>query len=495
MVIDVRHALVLISAVGLIATQQIAADLRPQQKAGEICGPDLVAVRAPLEADTERCPGCVLVRVEADGLTTVLTPDFAAARDPSVAFDGQTILFAGRKGVTDRWQIWRIDSDGSNPRKIIDDGGNATAPLHVGSLFHLDDERPTERFIYLSDTHDWADPFTGKAETALYAADLDGKNPWRISFNLGSDLSPDVLANGRLVFPSRRAGGRFALMAVNNDGTDLMAYADAHVGPAYQDMVAVASNRVYFVATDTPGPLGGGALVYVSQRRPLRSRKVLISQDGGWYHSPRPLADGGLVVSYLPRDESGGYRLVRLDPEMGEPVGPEIAADGFHLIDAHELTPRPRVRGRSSVVNMAADTGVFYCISSHLSDRPEVTEAARTATHLRVIRGIPSAPGSTPAEPPARQLLGELPLESDGSFHIEVPASAPISFEMLDAEGDVVAAQKDWVWVMPREWRGCVGCHEDREMVPPNTLAEAVVKPAVRLPRPPGSPIQTGGAR
>jgi hypothetical protein len=144
---------------------------------------------------------------------------------------------------------------------------------------------------------------------------------------------------------------------------------------------------------------------------------------------------------------------------------------------------------------MAADTGVFYCISSHLSDRPEVTEAARTATHLRVIRGIPSAPGSTPAEPPARQLLGELPLESDGSFHIEVPASAPISFEMLDAEGDVVAAQKDWVWVMPREWRGCVGCHEDREMVPPNTLAEAVVKPAVRLPRPPGSPIQTGDAR
>jgi hypothetical protein len=65
-----------------------------------------------------------------------------------------------------------------------------------------------------------------------------------------------------------------------------------------------------------------------------------------------------------------------------------------------------------------------------------------------------------------------------------VPASTPIAFALLDAEGRVVARQEDWVWVMPREWRGCIGCHEDREMVPPNVLAEAVVQPAVRLPMP-----------
>jgi hypothetical protein len=445
---------------------------------------DLVAVRAPLGATDELFAGCELVRIDADGRMTVLTPDFVAAKDPSVAFDGRAILFAGRRASSDPWQIWRIDSDGSNPTRIIADGGNATAPLHVGSLFHLDDERPTERFVYLSDTHGWADPFTGKKATALYAADLDGGNPWRISFNLGSDMAPDVLANGRLVFPSRRADGRFALMAVNNDGTDLMAYADAHIGPAHQNTVAVAPNHIYLVATDSPGPLGGGSLVQVSQRRPLRSRSVLTPENDGWYHSPRPLADGGLVVSFLPREGSDGYRLVRLIPETGEHNGREIVADGFHLIDAHELTSRPRVRGRSSVVNMAADTGVFFCISSHLSDRPGVEEAARAATRLRVIEGVPRAPGSTLPLPPPQRVLGEVPIEGDGSFHIEVPASTPIAFTLLDAEGRVVARQQDWVWVMPREWRGCVGCHEDREMVPPNVLAEAVVRPADRLHRP-----------
>jgi hypothetical protein len=445
---------------------------------------DLVAVRAPLDATVEQCAGCELVRIDADGTTTTLTPEFAAAKDPSVAFDGRTILFAGRKTPSDLWQIWRIRSDGSEPTLVIADGGNLTNPLHVGSLFHLDDERPTARFVYLSDTHGWADPFTGNMATALYAADLDGGHPWRIGFNLGSDLAPDVLANGRVLFSSRRANGRFAIMAVNNDGTDLMAYADSHSGQPHQDMVAVGLDRVYFIAADSPGPLGGGALVYVSKRRPLKTRTVFKPDGHGWYHSPRPLTDGGLVASYLPRNESGGYRLVGLHPETGEPIGREIAADGFHLIDAQELTRRPEVRGRSSVVNMAADTGIFFCISSHISDRPGVAEAARSATDLRVIEGIPSAPGSTPSNPPPTRVLGVAPLGEDGSFHIEVPASTPIAFELVDNEGMVVARQDDWVWVMPRESRGCIGCHEDREMVPPNVLADAVVRPAVKIPWP-----------
>jgi hypothetical protein len=82
-------------------------------------------------------------------------------------------------------------------------------------------------------------------------------------------------------------------------------------------------------------------------------------------------------------------------------------------------------------------------------------------------------------------VLGVIPLESDGSFHIEVPAQTPISFQLLDSEGMAVAHQDSWTWVMPREWRGCIGCHEDPELAPPNVLAEAVIKPAVSLTLPP----------
>lgn len=445
-------------------------------------GQSFVAVKAPLDADSERCAGCTLVRIDPNGKTTVLTEGFAAAKDPSVSFDGRTILFAGRAEPADRWQIWRIDHDGANPVKILADGGNATAPVHVGTLFHLDDDRPTQRFVYLSDAHGWADPFTGAAATALYAADLDGSNPRRISFNIGSDLTPDVLDNGRLVFSSRRAGGRFAVMALNIDGTDLMAYADPHVGPAHHDMVAVGEDGVYFVAADVPGPLGGGELVYVSRRRPLRTRTVIASTTGNWYHSPRPQPDGSLVVSSLSKEDGSGYRLVQLDPETGSSIETIAETNGFHLVDAHDLSPRSEVRGRSSFVNPEVSSGAFFCISSHISDRPEVQEAVRSATHLRVIEGVPSPPGPRATAAPTRRTLGVLPIEADGSFHIKIPDSIPVAFELLNASGDVVARQDTWVWVMPRESRGCVGCHEDREMVPPNLLSDAVVKPAVRLP-------------
>jgi hypothetical protein len=70
-----------------------------------------------------------------------------------------------------------------------------------------------------------------------------------------------------------------------------------------------------------------------------------------------------------------------------------------------------------------------------------------------------------------------------------------MTFELLDATGIVVGRQDGWVWVMPRESRGCVGCHEDREMVPPNRLADAVAKPAVRLPRAVIVSDQTGDPR
>ena len=84
----------------------------------------------------------------------------------------------------------------------------------------------------------------------------------------------------------------------------------------------------------------------------------------------------------------------------------------------------------------------------------------------------------------SQRTLGEVPLEYDGSFHIEVPAQVPLRFELLDERGAAVARQDSWTWVMPREWRGCIGCHEDREMAAPNVLADAFVKPAVRLGQP-----------
>jgi hypothetical protein len=222
--------------------------------------------------------------------------------------------------------------------------------------------------------------------------------------------------------------------------------------------------------------LDGGALASVSLRRPLRTRKVIATTESGLFLDPAPMSNGSLLVSFN-GTESDTYELVRLDPETGRIIGTVHRRDHVHVLDAHEIAPRAVVPGRSSVVDTQKETGVFFCISSHITDRPSLAHLREGgASTLRVIEHHKQS------DPPmTERVLGEAPIESDGSFHIEVPAQTPLRFQLLDKDEKIIGEQKFWTWVMPREWRGCIGCHEDREMVAPNILADAVVKPAVPI--------------
>jgi hypothetical protein len=59
-----------------------------------------------------------------------------------------------------------------------------------------------------------------------------------------------------------------------------------------------------------------------------------------------------------------------------------------------------------------------------------------------------------------------------------------VTFQLLDKDYLAIRGQKAWTWVMGNENRGCIGCHEDREMAPPNKMVEAVTKPPVDLTLP-----------
>jgi hypothetical protein len=58
----------------------------------------------------------------------------------------------------------------------------------------------------------------------------------------------------------------------------------------------------------------------------------------------------------------------------------------------------------------------------------------------------------------------------------------PFRIKTIDSEGKVVSGPGSWLWIRPNERRGCVGCHEDNEMVPANRLANAVKKAPVAVP-------------
>jgi hypothetical protein len=465
-------------------------------------GPDILFVRIPAGAKPSSPPvntqlpwdryvdGCQIVRFslsDSRGKVVLLTAEFLSACDPAVSFSGENILFAGKQKKGDPWQIWQMDRSGGNKIQLTHGNSDSVSPLYVGSLFHLDDNAPTQTIVYQGGDH-------------LYTCDLDGKNPGRITYNLYPEFAPDVLPNGRIIFSSLKSrsietgsGKTLDLLAINIDGTDLMGYLTNQDVPGDKEMVRIARDgRIYFIQSDLRQWLGGGSLAYVSSRRPAHSYNLLASNENGFYHSPCPLPDGGLIVSYRGKKKESLYQLFLVTPvtiksfsggvqggQFFEKAPPRAAGgNNYHCVDAQVLGPHPVVKGRSSFVDHNRDTGIFYCISVYISDRPEVKQLAYgSIKRVRVLEGVSLGRGAVVTH----RILGTAPVEPDGSFHILVPARTPLAFQLLDKEGKVITSQHSWSWVMPRESRGCIGCHEDRELAPPNQLPQAIIKPAVQL--------------
>jgi hypothetical protein len=73
-------------------------------------------------------------------------------------------------------------------------------------------------------------------------------------------------------------------------------------------------------------------------------------------------------------------------------------------------------------------------------------------------------------------MLGEAPVEKDGSFFVNPPSETAIRFELLDRSGKIVAAEKTWFWARRGEQRVCVGCHAGPERAPENAVPQILLR-------------------
>ncbi|MBM3748196.1 MAG: hypothetical protein FJW34_20630, partial [Acidobacteria bacterium] len=59
-----------------------------------------------------------LVLLSPEGTMRVLSEGFHSAADPEVSFDGQRLLFAGKRTAAEEWNIFEMDLAGGAPRQI-----------------------------------------------------------------------------------------------------------------------------------------------------------------------------------------------------------------------------------------------------------------------------------------------------------------------------------------------------------------------------------------
>jgi hypothetical protein len=78
--------------------------------------------------------------------------------------------------------------------------------------------------------------------------------------------------------------------------------------------------------------------------------------------------------------------------------------------------------------------------------------------------------------------LGIVDVADDGSFYLKVIADKPFQLQTIDKNGRILNGPGGWIWLRPNERRGCVGCHQDPEMVPINKVPLAVKNSPVSIP-------------
>ena len=470
----------------------------------------LVLTQEPMtEPSTEagRCAGCRVVLVDTDGTVTNLTEQFESACDPAVAYDGRTLLFAGKRSAGDRWNIYELDlaSEGLPATQLTRDLGDCTEPLYLARA-SVTPPVFEDRVRWITFVSSAAGELRGDGSpvTSLYVMSrtpVEGRGTvlWRTTYNLGGDWSPTVMADGRILFASRQwsdpergggGGATTALLTITWAGDNINPFYGTYGSPvpdASQPCELIDERSVVFIEPDAAAADGGGRLVRLSLRRPLHSRTVI---DGfGRYRRPHPWPDGGVLVAHS--DGSASYGLVVVDEQSGATTAEVFDDPGWHDVDAQPVIPHPEPIARIPMLEFASvldipgfkGAGQLHCMNVYDSDRPELAELEPGAVAwARFVQGValgPEPAGDEAQWPPPgieTRVLGEAPVEADGSFFVNAPGNVPWYIELLDADRRVVSTMHAWAWVRSGSQRGCVGCHADPELAPQNRATEALVK-------------------
>jgi hypothetical protein len=428
--------------------------------------PAIVFIEAPIVTannPTQRFPqGSRLVRMSrGDTPTSVLplTPGFFAAADPQVSFDGSRILFSAQRAKGDSWQVWEMAADGSELRQITHCPGDCVEPKYL----------PQNQIVYTAISGTGAE-----RGSAVYVGRMDGTDAHPITFGPGNFQVETVLHSGRILVSAespllagssaKRTRTLFTLLP---DGSGLARLRDdASANQNRSGAIELADGTILFLETKNVGGSAAGGQLALIRQGALRASSL--TRPPSDYTSAAQLQDTALVVAEenSARSKNRNFELYAFDL-ASKSVGDLLYRNAKgSSVQAVPLVPHALPQIYWSVLHPAEPTGRILCLDSYIS---QDGAGGRLAGHIARVRVLTlEQPGNH------ERIVGDAPVESDGSFYAAVPANAPIRFELLGAKGEILHAQRSWIWVRNGEDRGCQGCHDSPALAPENHFPMAL---------------------
>ena len=477
------------------------------------------------------------LRIAHSALRQLVASPAGQILDCDLSYDAKEVLFSWRRKQLDGYQVFVVNTDGTNLRQLTD------GPHHNYNACWLPDgaiaflSTRSSRFAYC-----WISPVG-----ILHRMERDGSRVTQLSANIVNDFTPSVLSDGRIIYSrweyvDKPAIPVQSLWTIHPDGTGLAGFFGNRVlSPAtFMEARSIpGTTKALCVLTSHNGPcrgaigiidpsFGNNAQAGIRNLTPEVAIGLVNQGDGnsirGPYESPYPLDAEFFLVS------KRGTILVRnfQGTQAARVIGPK---DGLGFYSAQPVRPRHRPPVLASTLARAEDlptSPVTLPLSPTLYSRPdwatvvlqdvyrglephvkrgEVTEICVVEEMRKAVRtdvanrhfGFQFPVISCGATYAGKLVWGYAPVAADGSACFQVPAGRPIYFMALDAHGRAVQRMRTFTHLMPGETQGCVGCHEPRQQT---TFTAAPVPPSpddlpgrARLPSSPDSISQSIGAR
>ncbi len=496
----------------------------------------LIFVQYEIPEEPEEAIRGNLYRLDPDGTVTAITDrDDAAIRDPEISFDATRIVFSMQIGPdTAPWQVYEIGVDGSGLRKVSPSAkDNDLDPSYLPDgriLFTTDRLRWSDGYENVPATQLAVMNSDGSGVEVLKVNPSGHINPL-----VGSD---GLIYFTQWDFHDRRVNmdeehddfdvNRFLLWQVFADGSGLDHPAfGAHTiddfTPGYVEIRERPTAPGTFVATsgseDTqeltsfhpdrlifvPGTFltfEGANLTVLEPQADQNDDEAIevagenVDDEPGLWRAPLPLSDGRLIASWTPgeweeRPEAPlPFELWIMNGD-GSNKETLLESPGLWNLQAVELVARTPPTLQTGVMRPEYPYAVINAFDVTLrEDDDQPVPSPGQVTAIRVYREDVRTPNThdlqmdeggigafDPWDDPDTEFLGTAPVHPDESFAVVVPADTPVTWELVDAGGNVVVRERFGTELRAGELRQCAGCHSPHDGTMGSTTNFALENP------------------
>ena len=463
-------------------------------------------------------PGCSLKILHPSDpkreVQTIFDDPNGCIYDANLTSDAQQVLFSYRPKGAAFWHIYRIDIDGANLKQLTDGNFYDVSPC----------ETPDGRIVFVSNRRFGHTVCQPGPSSNLFRMNSDGSEIACVSMNTLSDLNPQMLPDGRVLFTrweyiDRDLTYRQSLWTQNPDGTSYQLYFGNTVrnSGSFLQSRPIPGRSDLVVSTFTPHhgyPHGAIGLIRRGNgpESSLNESYEYITKEYGEYigdqsrefayRDPFPLSEDRFLCAYGSNlNGESKFRIYLLNRQDQKRLLYEDSRPGLGCFCPLPIVPYKNYQ-IASVLNggdfqAEGNRGTALLVDVYRGLEPwiqrgqvkklRIMEQVRKSVDLNA-RAYDQSPVMSYGTYYAKRCWGEVPVESDGSAYFEIPALREIYLQALDEQGRELQRMTSALQVMPNQQLSCVGCHESRTSTPASVPGRALPIAAAREPSVPQKP-------